>query len=154
MCGKENQKLVRVRIEQAVLSVCASCARFGKPLPVTARAPQVSGAAKMQRAEKKAERKGERSYGLEEENELAIDYPRRIRDARAALGWKQEELAARVNEKKSVIKDLEAGTLVPDNNVVAKLEKVLKIKLLEKKQQMQAPPQQSRKSMTLGDFVR
>jgi len=148
MCGKDVQKTMKVMIDRAVMSVCQNCARFGKPVTIPSKQ---KSAAPVQHSVRPAR---EPKDILDEGLELALDYPKRIREARAKMGWKQEELAAKVNEKKSVIKDLEAGTLVPDNNVVMKLERVLKIKLLEKPQTEGIVPQAKKKDMTIGDFIR
>lgn len=52
-----------------------------------------------------------------------------IQQARQAKGWTQKELAARINEKPSVVNDYEAGRVVPNQQILAKLERNLGVKL-------------------------
>ncbi|MEM3852458.1 MAG: multiprotein bridging factor aMBF1 [Methanomassiliicoccales archaeon] len=140
MCGKEVSRLIKTKIEGAILMVGPECTRFGIVV-ASAQPQQHSGGAVTATPQYRIQSQRHlspppRRDALDEGDlELALDYPERIRNARSALGWKQEELAAKINEKKSVVKDLEAGDLVPDNNVILKLEKVLKIVLLEKKKE-------------------
>ncbi|MCK5559857.1 MAG: TIGR00270 family protein, partial [Thermoplasmata archaeon] len=65
------------------------------------------------------------------EKELVVDFHKRIQQARNSLGWSQEELGQKINERKSVISKLESCSMKPDDKVVRKLEKALNIKLME-----------------------
>jgi putative transcription factor len=65
------------------------------------------------------------------EKELAIDYHKRIQQARNGHGWSQEDLGQKINERKSVISKIENKSMKPDDKLVRKLEKVLGIKLME-----------------------
>jgi putative transcription factor len=65
------------------------------------------------------------------DKELAIDYHKRIQQARTAKGWNQEELGQKINERKSVISKIENKSMKPDDRLVRKLEKALGIKLME-----------------------
>lgn len=49
--------------------------------------------------------------------------------ARIALQMTQKDLAAKTNEKPSVINDYEAGRAVPSPQILAKFERILKVKL-------------------------
>ena len=94
-------------------------------------------------------------YSKDEVLELVDDYPLRIREARASKDWKQETLAAKINEKKSVITKLESGNMKPNDALVEKLERALGITLKEKVPILKMESKQSMsKGMTLGDFVR
>jgi putative transcription factor len=66
-----------------------------------------------------------------------------------------EELGKRINEKASVLRNLEAGKMVPNNQLASKLEHMLKIKLLvpiseEKTTQI---PKSASQELTLGDLI-
>jgi putative transcription factor len=63
------------------------------------------------------------------ELELAADWPRRIRGAREKLNWTPEELGKRLNEKHSVVLKLETGAFRPPDELVRRIEKLLKIRL-------------------------
>ncbi|MBX8632266.1 MAG: TIGR00270 family protein [Thermoplasmata archaeon] len=159
MCGRESVKLVRVRIENAVLMVGPECVRFGKPFESPSAGSRVNSLRGNRQPVSRAAKvapvvaKRERADELDEMRELASDYPKRILTARNAMGLKQEELASRLNEKKSVIKDLEAGKLVPPDSLVRKIEKLLKIKLTEETKYEYKMPQAKKRELTLGDFL-
>mgnify|MGYP000038160526 CR=1 FL=1 len=65
-----------------------------------------------------------------EDLELVEDFGELIRKARIRLGLTQQDLAAQLNEKITVIKKIEAGQLRPSIQLAKKLEKFLKIRLL------------------------
>ncbi|PLW16675.1 hypothetical protein PCANC_00774 [Puccinia coronata f. sp. avenae] len=52
-----------------------------------------------------------------------------MKDARIALSMTQKDLAAKTNEKPTVIGDYEAARAVPSPQILAKFERVLKVKL-------------------------
>uniref|UniRef100_A0A6V7QQ09 HTH cro/C1-type domain-containing protein n=1 Tax=Ananas comosus var. bracteatus TaxID=296719 RepID=A0A6V7QQ09_ANACO len=52
-----------------------------------------------------------------------------IQRARVAKGMSQAELAKRINERAQVVQDYESGKAVPNHAVLAKMEKVLEVKL-------------------------
>ncbi len=94
-------------------------------------------------------------YQEEETVDLAPDFSERIREARMARDWKQETLAAKINEKVSIISKLESGAIRPNDNLIKKLEKELGIKLREKVAIVR--PESSKggsKALTLADFVK
>ena len=70
-------------------------------------------------------------YSERGEKELVEDYHKRIQQARNQLGWNQEQLGQKINERKSVISKLENKSMKPDDKLVRKLEKALGIKLME-----------------------
>lgn len=85
---------------------------------------------------------------------LATDYDSRIRKAREATEFTQEELADRLNEKASLIRKLERGDVLPDDSVQRKLESALEIELSEGADIDDTDwSGQSEGSMTLGDVV-
>jgi len=53
----------------------------------------------------------------------------RIQQARLAKKMTQKELATKINEKATVINDYEAGRAIPNNQILAKLERALDTKL-------------------------
>ncbi|POW21092.1 hypothetical protein PSHT_02854 [Puccinia striiformis] len=52
-----------------------------------------------------------------------------MQDARIALSMTQKDLAAKTNEKPTVIGDYEAARAVPSPQILAKFERILKVKL-------------------------
>lgn len=163
MCGKEVGRGVRIRVDKAILVVGPECTRFGSPVesaPPRAPgrlSPTTRSSASFRRVERAqpARQTGRGTDPLEGRGEeLVPDYSRRIMKARNELGFKQEELAAKLNEKRSVIRELEAGTLIPNDALIRKLERQLKIKLMEKISQEYKIPSAKRREMTLGDLVK
>ena len=76
--------------------------------------------------------------------------------AREKLALTHEELGKKINEKASVLRNLEAGKMEPNNQLASKLEHMLKIKLLipiseEKAVQV---PKSSNQELTLGDLIK
>jgi len=72
---------------------------------------------------------------LDRENEVAppapvsADVGKAMQKARLELSMTQKDLAQKVNEKPSVIGDYEAGRAIPNAQVLAKIERNLKVKL-------------------------
>ncbi|KAK2174266.1 hypothetical protein NP493_815g02014 [Ridgeia piscesae] len=60
---------------------------------------------------------------------ISMDVARLIQQARQAKGFTQKELATRVNEKQQVINDYEGGRAIPNQQIFAKLERTLGVKL-------------------------
>jgi putative transcription factor len=94
-------------------------------------------------------------YSDEETTDLIPEYSKVIREARAAREWKQEDLAAKLNEKASVIAKLENGTMRPNDALLKKLEHELGIKLTEKVSVVKPEGGRSAgKALTLGDMIK
>ncbi|MCX6651338.1 MAG: multiprotein bridging factor aMBF1 [Methanomassiliicoccales archaeon] len=157
MCGKEMASLLPVRIEGTVLSVCRDCARFGDNVKAggkktTTAEPSVIQA-RLDNRERRMQTHSVYETG-EESIEMAEDYSKRIKEAREKMGWKQEELAAKINERVSIIHKLESGTMHPNDTLVRKVEKALDIKLKEKVMITTVEKTSSGKALTLEDCVK
>jgi putative transcription factor len=87
------------------------------------------------------------------EGEIVEDYGERVRKARMDKGLSTKDLALQMKEKELLIKKIEKGELVPEEDVRAKLEKALGIRLID------IPPEESAKKVsgslapTLGDLT-
>jgi putative transcription factor len=135
MCGAEVEVPNRVRVEGSVLGLCANCSKFGTvldPPPVVA-APPTARSTPLYAASQgnpRGRRLDERDVFQEmPELELVPDWGRRIREAREKLTWTPEELAKRLNEKKSVVLKLESGSINPPDATVRKVEHLLHVRL-------------------------
>jgi putative transcription factor len=137
MCGNEVETTSRIRVERSVLQLCPACARYGEPVDpppspaapvptVPGRRPLVGATRTATGPRRLEERDLYREIG---ELELAPDWGRRVRSAREALAWTPEELARRLNEKKSVVLKIESGGFHPPDPLVRKLEQLLKVRL-------------------------
>jgi putative transcription factor len=137
MCGKEVPSTHRIEIEGSVLRVCESCRKFGKLLdPLIAPSATNAAAPRPFNGPVGAPvRTGRRSteerdvFAEVPEMELAADWGLRIRVAREARNWTQEELGKRLNEKKSLVLKLESGNFRPPDETIRKVESLLKIRL-------------------------
>ncbi|TFK25053.1 MBF1-domain-containing protein [Coprinopsis marcescibilis] len=54
---------------------------------------------------------------------------RAIADARATSGLTQKDIAAKINEKQSILQDYESGKAIPNPQILGKLERALGVKL-------------------------
>jgi putative transcription factor len=155
LCGSDVPHTKNVAIESTVLAVCSNCAKFGDEVttPVVRRGSMPPVIA--QRLEARKRRLTPRDvYKETGEEELAEDFPLRIRRAREERGWKQADLGAKINEKVSVIAKLESGAISPGDALVRKIEHALGIKLKEKVQPVAVKKQSASGALTLGDLIK
>lgn len=141
MCGKKVPRLTKVRIDGAVLNVCDSCAKYGTPaesirtrFPAAASQRQVEPIKMPQKRivvppsrPSSRKRRGPNLDNLD----VVPEYADLIKQARSKLSLTQDELAAKLLEKKNVIASIERGDLLPEIKTARKLERLLNIKLLE-----------------------
>jgi putative transcription factor len=138
MCGAEHASLTKVKIEGATLQLCEQCKGFGTEVREPAEtSPSTSKYSTGQSTTSTADRstgtasRRTRRDMFDTMPEIATDYDAQIRAAREDLGLSQEELADQLNEKASLIRKLERGSMLPDDGVRKKLERTLDISLLE-----------------------
>jgi putative transcription factor len=140
MCGQDVEATSRVRIEGSVLALCPDCAHFGKavnPPPAAAPTAPPAGSARRVAYSGGASRAGGVGRTMQErdlyqeigEMELAPDWSKRIRVAREALQWTPEVLGKKLNEKKSVVLKMESGSFRPPDQLLRRIERLLKVRL-------------------------
>lgn len=155
MCGAEAKgPLKRIKIEGTELSVCNACAKYGTEVQGTprtsaaqaSRTSAYSGSAKpqVQRSRDLFDRMG---------SDLVEDYANRIRDARMKLGMTQKDLALAMMERELLVKKLEKGELIPEDEVRKKLEKTLNISLLDDSSSEPTDLHHARMTTTMGDVI-
>jgi putative transcription factor len=130
ICGKEVERTKKVKIEGIVLEACNNCAVFGEPVKEE-RKPEERKIIPGGYGGRGKGRSKDRAFEPEEFI-LFEDYRKRIRKARESMGMEQKDLARMINEKQSVISKIESGGFNPDDAVIRKIEKALKITLKEK----------------------
>ena len=141
LCGK-IAPLVRARVEGTELNVCAACGGYGKVLHVL----------RSRELPKKIRKKPSPPAIVES---IVSEYSNRIRKAREKKGLTQEDFAKLVNEKVSVIKKLEHGEFEPSLDLAKKLEKLLHITLIEKREIEPAHTGKSKdEPLTIGDVLK
>ncbi len=146
MCGKKTELMFRTLIEGVEISVCEQCSSFGKVLRQV-KLEQQRPAVKKQIAETKQE--------PELIDVIVEDYAELIRKAREKLNLKQEELALKINERESLIQNVERGKIKPSLNLARKFEKFLNIKLIETFEDSKTDVQKIKgEAMTVGDLIK
>ncbi|MFQ5919083.1 MAG: multiprotein bridging factor aMBF1 [Thermoplasmata archaeon] len=148
MCGAEQERLRAVSVEGTRLMLCDRCSRFGEEIR-----PAKTASARRPPPPRTPRALPDRP-ATEPEYDLASDFPDRLRRAREARGWKREELARRINEKLSVLEKLEKGRMRPPDTLVAKLERILEIRLRERIEEGEGPAHTEAQPLTLGDLIR
>ena len=155
ICGKEIiGEPHRVLVDGAILLVCRSCARFGKPV-------REEKAEKPEVIRTKAIRQGSTSSRIRlhsrrvsHEKELISNYNKLIVEKRESLGWSTEQLARVLKEKETWIKKIEAGKIKPPLYLIKKIERVLGLSLLTDVPDI--PPDEispPKKDLTIGDLI-
>ena len=155
VCGRKiHGPPTKALIEGARLTVCIECSKHGKiiheeEVEVRQRVPSkpLTPVSFVQRKPATAK--------VDTTQEIVEGYDQKIRQAREKLGLSHEELGKKINEKASVLSKLETGKMTPNNQLVTKLEHVLKIKLLVpiKEEKIQAFPKSPNRETTLGDLI-
>lgn len=144
MCGKKVPHLTKVRVDGALLNVCDSCARFGTPAESIRTSfsrqepeePITTVKINQKRIVVPPARPSTRRKIKDNIDNLTIvpDYAEIIRSARSRMNMTQDELAAKILERKNVLASIERGDLLPEIKTARKLEKVLGISLVEKEE--------------------
>jgi len=128
LCGRELHEVgYRVMIDRAEMLVCGVCAR-GRRILSTMRFSASLAAGSQRRG---INVKPRMKTASAEEYILVEGYGDVVRRARERMGFTREALAALVGEKESTIRRIEAEQLEPTLELARKLERVLKVKLLE-----------------------
>lgn len=154
VCGRKiYSDPFRAVIEGAKLTVCNECAKHGKIIYEEAAANQKPARKPFVPITVK---KKVAKATVDTTREIVEGYDSKIRRAREKLGLSHEELGKKINEKASVISKIETGKMTPNNQLVTKLEHMLKIKLLvpvaEEKATQHVPFVKNRE-LTLGDLI-
>jgi putative transcription factor len=142
MCGK-TEAAVKAEIEGTEMKVCNECALFGKRLAAPVQ-PKVFKTPPKRKAIQR-----EQLVEL-----VADDFAERVKGARERMGLKQEEFAKQIQEKESVVHNIESGKYRPALDLARKLERFLKISLVERyeeKREVKAKP--SGEGLTIGDLM-
>jgi len=124
LCGTPiTGKAYRAVIDRTEMIVCSKCASKASSIKEIINERVKFSKPKIFHKKKKPR--------IEIVQDIVEDYPERIRKAREELGLTREVLATMIGEKVSIIRRLEEGTLQPSLSLAKKLEKVLRVKLIE-----------------------
>jgi|TARA_B100001964_G_scaffold194142_1_gene217590 putative transcription factor len=110
-----------IQIDGGLFRVCSLCSKLGKPAKIPQKLP----------SPRHIISKSEPINRIYEDDEVKLrrDFNKVIKLIREKKGISQEEMGKRINEKTSVIKHLETGTLKPNDILSRKIERFLKIQL-------------------------
>lgn len=151
ICGADIRgKPFKVTVEGSELNVCKRCSQHGTA--IKARTPVSKKNAPVAVRPKKRSRPKRDSFAALSE-ELVDGYDHIVREAREKRGWTQEELAAKIKEKASLIKKIERGEIVPEDTVRKKLEHTLDVILMERVSEDDWKADGFHRNTTLGDIV-
>jgi putative transcription factor len=154
LCGKQTEDKKKVMVENSVFNVCMACSKRGKPIesnsnfrtsihgkntripakstspyssstPTTKQNPFSTRIKSMPRNKPPPLKK----INLTDEMILDPEFPKVIRDARNKKGITHDQLGQKINEKVTLLKKIETGTIKPDEILSKKLENFLGIKL-------------------------
>ena len=144
MCGSEG-KLFKTLIESSELNVCKECSKYGKVI------------SEIKTETKKKQRKEYRVTTFPDKELIQIivpNYAEKIKKRREELGLKQEEFAKKINEKESLIHKIETSQFEPNIMLARKIEKFLKINLVERYEEEHKKTEKSKtETFTIGDFL-
>ncbi len=147
LCGKVSDRLLTATIEGVVMRVCPACARFG-----TVAAPPPA-----ERLDTRRKPTVQRQRKPESVETVVPGYAELLADARARRGLTQEEVAHAVNEKVSVIHQLESGHIEPSIALARKLERFYHLALVETQREddfRTAATEGHAQGLTIGDVIR
>ena len=157
MCGKDVPATKPVFIERTKLNLCGACARFGDEQRESKGVAQKGPSAQAieQRLQSRERRMQTRDiYSGKESRHLMDEYGEAIRTARMRKGLSQEDFAASIGIKKGMLSKIEANDLIPEDKLVARIEKALGISLMEEVAYSGGTQSGSSGKMTLQDFIR
>ncbi len=141
-----------MRIEGAELQVCANCEKLGVEVQQPKKVVQKKSSPLQKTIVAIPQRKPRDVFDMIE-GEIAEDYASRIRKARMDKGWSQLELAQAIKEKELLIKKVEKGDLIPEDELRKKIERVLSISLIDSFSDAEQKNTGKKIVTTLGDLV-
>ncbi len=151
MCGSTAREgLYVVELDRAVLQLCERCYRSYGSVARLIKAPRKAEAPKQPQRPPTTK---QRPPTPKIEYEVVEDFPTLIRTARESMGMSRDALARTVGVKESVLRRIESGQLIPDEQLARRLERVLGVKLLVPAEHGEAPSKAPKRELTLGDIV-
>jgi len=148
LCGKPiTGRPIRSVVDGVEMILCIDCylklSKGGRAR--LAKAPPNVKAATGRLAQKRAR--------IKEVYDLAEDYYERIRRAREDRGWSTATLAQKLRISESLLRKIESGKVKPSIDLAKRIEKLLKIKLLEPVIEEESYYGYDQDYVTLGDIV-
>ena len=141
MCGKEIESAYSVLVEGVQMDVCRTCSAHGKMIP------------------KKEEPRPQTFRKQQPETMEFVDlhFGELVKQKREAMGMRQKDLAKFLNEKESLIHQIESGHIKPSQRLIDKLRAKLGLNLMREakvQEYANAPAEEDSETYTLGDFLK
>lgn len=140
LCGRAINHYHEVIIDGVHMRVCDDCAKYGKEIkrkntsvqgipaiPRKAETPVVHN-----RFPAPAIPRRRTIVNVDDFEEPIEDFGKYMKKRREQMGLSQEELAAKLQEKKNLVAKIEREEIKPDKQTAKKIEKIMGIKILEK----------------------
>jgi len=159
MCGESIRGVPKlIRVEGAELQVCSRCGKFGTEVQQVRRTdvrPPAGRPSQSTRAQAATTMPAQRKRDMFDymEGEIVEDYADRVKKARMEKGLSLKDLALQLMVRELLIKKIENGELIPEEEVRKKLEKVLGIKLVDVVSADAEKKTQAKITQTLGDLT-
>lgn len=150
-CGKYIKQGKKVKLEGSIVTTCNECATYGEVIEDVV----IQRKEKLQRSENEIDE----VFDIESHDEEIIEnFGNVIKNARERANMKQEDLAKKINQPKSLIQRIEIGKFKPSIGLAKKLEKILNVKLVEnykeeKESKIAKTTEEKDREITLGDLV-
>ena len=160
MCGATvDGSLKTVLIEGAELQVCPNCVKYGKEVQGKTQLrsrPTIGDSAGKGNVHTTPVSSQRQTRDLFDRmgGEIVDDYAERVRTARMKRGLSQRDLAMELKIKELLVKKIEKGELVPEDETRKKLEAALEISLLDSEGDDVQDYSQNRMTTTMGDLMR
>ena len=144
LCGSEG-RLFKTLIENSELNACKECSKYGKVVAVV----------KTETEKKPRKEYRVNTFPNKELIQIIVpDYAERIKRKREKLRLKQKEFAKKINEKESLIHKIETGQFEPNIMLARKIEKFLKISLVEQYEEEHKKTEKTKSdTFTIGDLL-
>lgn len=150
MCGKKMENYAIIEIEGTKLKVCNECKKYGKVIYES----EVKSPRKASKITRTINRTHAHNVG-KSEVDLIPNYGKEIKKKREEMSITQKQLAKMINEKESLIHKIENEDIEPNDKLVKKLERFLKIELTTTTPKLNYTVKDDRKDsvLTLKDVI-
>ncbi len=138
LCGLSDEKFYKTEIDGAILEVCQKCSKYGKVLSEV--------------GSQSSRTIGNQIDTMPTEKELRVDFSQIIKEALNSKNITLEQLSSQTSTSKYELKKVLDGKIIPSEELTFKLEKALKISLLEVSPKLFRKITKN-KGLSIGDVV-
>lgn len=140
LCGKKED-FSKAIVEGTEMTVCSGCAKFGKIVKKLHPSSQSIKSTVSQQVKK------------ELIEDFVEDYDQIIKQKREKMNLTQKEFAKLLNIDENWISKIETKALKPTLELGRRIEKLLKVRLIETVQEGIAEPKKNSNVLTIGDVI-